>query len=65
MKHYPIRKEELKTELEQRLFKIYSRDTEIYTEMLKNNPEAKELWDKINKTDLEAHKKYQEILFKE
>ena len=49
MKHYPIRKEELKIELEQRLFKIYSRDTEIYTKMLKNNLEAKELWDKINK----------------
>ena len=65
MKHYPIRKEELKTEFEQRLFKIYNRDTEIYTKMLKNNPEAKELWDKINKIDLEAHKKYQEILFEE
>lgn len=63
MKHCPIKKQELKTELEQRLFRIYSRDTEIYTEMTKNNLEAKELWDKINKADLEAQKKYQEILF--
>ncbi|MDP3014891.1 MAG: hypothetical protein Q8N28_00480 [bacterium] len=43
MKHYPVVKKELKTELEQRLFKLYSRDTEIYNEIIKGNPEAKEL----------------------
>ncbi len=63
MRRYPVEKEELKTELEQRLFRIYSRDTKIYTEMIKNNLEAKELWDKINKADLEKQKEFQEVLF--
>ncbi|NCO25091.1 MAG: hypothetical protein COW72_02110, partial [Candidatus Nealsonbacteria bacterium CG18_big_fil_WC_8_21_14_2_50_37_10] len=63
MKHYPVIKEELKTELEQRLFKIYSDETEIYNEMIKGNPEAKELWNKIIEADLKEQKEYQKVLF--
>lgn len=63
MKHYSIKKEELKTELEQRLFKIYSQETEIYNEMIKSNPEAKELWVKIIETDLKEQEKQQKVLF--
>ncbi|MBU4298611.1 hypothetical protein KJ636_01035 [Patescibacteria group bacterium] len=63
MKHYPIIKEELKTELEQRLFKIYGNETEIYNEMLKGNPKAKELWIKIIEADLKEQEKQQKILF--
>jgi len=63
MKHYPIKKEELKTEFEQRLFKIYSDETEIYNEMIKGNPEAKELWNKIIEADLKEQKEYQKVLF--
>ncbi|MGC8881157.1 MAG: hypothetical protein ACP5OX_02795 [Minisyncoccia bacterium] len=63
MKHYPIKKEKLKTELEQRLFKIYSDETEIYNEMVKGNSEAKELWAKIIEADLKEQEKYQELLF--
>ncbi len=63
MRHYPIKKEELKTELEQRLFTIYSRDTETYNEMIKGNPEAKELWNKIIEADLKEQEKYQKLLF--
>jgi hypothetical protein len=63
MKHYPIKEEELKTELEQRLFKIYSQETEIYKEMIKGNPEAKELWNKIIEADIKEQEKYQKVLF--
>jgi hypothetical protein len=63
MKHYPIKKEELKTEIEQRLFKIYSQETEIYKEMIKGNLKAKELWFKIIEADLVEQKKQQELLF--
>jgi hypothetical protein len=63
MKHYPIKEEELKTELEQRLFKIYSQETEIYKEMIEGNPEAKELWNKIIEADIKEQEKYQKILF--
>jgi len=63
MRHYPIKKEELKTELEQRLFRIYSNETEIYNEMIKGNPEAKELWNKIIEADIKEQEKYQQVLF--
>ena len=62
MRYYPIKKEELKTELEQRLFRIYSEETEIYNEMTKGNPEARELWNKIIEADLKEQEKYQEAL---
>ncbi len=62
MRHYPIKKDELKTELEQKLFKIYSNETEIYNEMIKDNPEAKELWIKIIEADIKEQEKYQEVL---
>jgi hypothetical protein len=41
-RYYPIKPEELKTELEQRLFKSYSNDTKIYAEMIKGSSEAKD-----------------------
>ena len=63
MRHYPIKKDELKTELEQRLFKIYSNETEVYNEMIKGNPEAKELWNKIIEADITEQKKQQKLLF--
>lgn len=63
MRHYPIKPEDLKTKLERRLFKIYSQETEIYKEMIKDNPEAKELWNKIIEADLIEQKKQQELLF--
>ena len=63
MKHYPITPEELKTELEQRLFKSYSNETEIYNEMIKGNLGAKELWVKIIEADLKEQEKQQELLF--
>jgi hypothetical protein len=63
MKHYPIKEEELKTELEQRLFKIYSQETEIYKEMIEGNPQAKEVWNKIIELDIKKQEKYQKLLF--
>jgi len=63
MQHHPIKKEKLKTELEQRLFKIYTRDTEIYNAMVEGNPEAEKLWIKIIETDLKEQEKYQKLLF--
>lgn len=63
MRYYPIKKEGLKTEPEQRLFKIYSNETEIYNEMIKGNPKAKELWVRIIKADIKEQKKDQKILF--
>lgn len=62
-RHYPIKKEELKTELEQRLFKLYSNETEIHNEMIKGNPEAKELWNKIIEADIKEQEKQQKVLF--
>ena len=63
MRHYPIKEEELKTELEQRLFTIYTRETEIYNEMNKGSLEAKELWNKIIEADIKEQEKYQKALF--
>ena len=63
MRYYPIKKEELKTELEQRLFEIYSRDTETYNEMIKGNPEAKKLWVKIIEADIKEQEKQRRVLF--
>lgn len=63
IRHYPIKKEKLKTELEQRLFEIYSRDTETYNETIKGNPEAKEFWSKIIEADIKEQKEYQKVLF--
>ena len=63
MNHYPIKREELKTEFEQRLFKIYSNETEIYNEMIKGSPKAKESWDKIIEADIKEQKEYQKVLF--
>jgi hypothetical protein len=63
MKQYPIEKDDLKTELEQRLFRIYSNETEVYNEMTKGNPEAKELWNKIIEADLKEQEKQQKVLF--
>ena len=63
MKHYPIKPEDLKTELEQRLFKLYSNETEIYNEMIKGNPEAKVFWDKIIEADIKEQEKQQKLLF--
>lgn len=63
MKHYPVEGDELKTELEQRLFKIYSQETETYNQMIKGNPEAKELWKKIIDADIKVQKQYQKVLF--
>jgi len=65
MRYYPIKEEELKTELEQRLFEIYSRDTNTYNEMIKGDQEAKELWSKIIEADLKKQKEYQKVLFEE
>jgi len=63
MEHYLIKKEELKTKLEQRLFDLYNRDTYTYNEMIKGDPEAKEFWSKIIEADLKEQKKYQKVLF--
>lgn len=62
MRYYLVKKEELKTELEQRLFKNYSQETKIYNEMIKGNPEAKGFWNKIIEADLKAQKKAQKVL---
>jgi len=63
MRHYPIKPEGLKTELEQRLFKSYSNETEIYNEMIKGNLRAKELWVKIIEADIKEQEKQQKVLF--
>jgi len=63
IKHYPIEEDELKTELEQRLFKIYTRDTETYNAMIKGSPEANELWNTIIKEDIRYQEEYQRLLF--
>lgn len=64
-KHYPIEEGDLKTELEQRLFKIYTRDTEIYNAMAEGDSEANELWNKIIEEDIKYQKEYQRLLFGE
>ena len=61
--YFPVRKEEL-TEREQKLFELYSDETEIYNEIIKGNPEAKELWVKIIEADIKEQEKYQELLLK-
>jgi len=63
MRYYPIKKDELKTELEQRLFRIYSDETETYNELIKGNPEAKKLWNRIIEADITEQKKQQKLLF--
>ena len=65
MKYYPIKERGLKTELEQRLFKIYTRDTETYNAMAGGNPEASELWNTIIKEDIRYQEEYQRLLFGE
>ena len=65
MKHYPIEEGGLRTELEQRLLKIYTRDTEIYNAMAKGNPDARELWNKIIAEDIKYQKEYQGLLLGE
>ena len=39
-KYYPIVEKDLKTEVEQRLFKNYSNETKVYKEMIKGKIEA-------------------------
>jgi len=56
MKHYPIEEGVLKIELERRLFKIYTRDAEIYNAMVEDSPEANELWNTIIKEDINTRK---------
>lgn len=63
MRYYPIKKEELKTELEQRLFDLYGRDAYIYGGMVEGDSEAKEFWNKIIEANLKEQKKQQELLF--
>jgi hypothetical protein len=62
MKHYPIKEGDLKTELEQRLFKIYTRDAETYNAMVQGVSEASELWNKIIKEDIKYQEEYQKIV---
>ena len=63
MMYYPIKPEDLKTELEQRLFRIYSQETEVYNEMMNGNLEAKGLWNKIIEADIKEQEKQQRVLF--
>jgi hypothetical protein len=63
MKHYPIKNEDLKSEIEQRLFKLYSQEAEVYNEMINSNSKVKELWNKIIEEDIKAQKDYQKLLF--
>jgi hypothetical protein len=65
MKHYPIGEGDLKTELEQRLFKIYTQDAETYNAMVRGVSEANELWNKIIEEDIKYQKEYQGLLFGE
>jgi len=59
MRYYPVKKGDLKTDIEERLFKMYSEQTEVYNEMIKDNPKAKELWNKIIEADIKEQEKYQ------
>ncbi|MFH1824404.1 MAG: hypothetical protein ABH873_04165 [Candidatus Firestonebacteria bacterium] len=65
MKYYPIEEGLLKTEIEQRLFRIYTQDTEVYNAMMKDSPGASELWNKIIEEDIKYQKEYQGLLFGE
>ena len=62
MKHYPIKEEDLKTELEQRLFKNYTQQTDIYNWMMDNEPDAKVMWNKIIEADVKEQEKQQNLL---
>jgi len=62
MKHYPIKEENLKTELEQRLFKNYTQETDIYNWMMNNEPDAKVMWNKIIEADIREQEKQQKLL---
>ena len=64
-KHYPVVEEDLKTEVEQRLFKNYSNETKVYEEMIKGNSMAQELWTKVIEADIGQQEKYQQILFQD
>ena len=63
MKHYPIDQKELKTEIEQKLFDSYNGEAGVYFEMIKGNPEAKEVWYKIIEADIKEQSKQQKLLF--
>jgi len=54
--NFPVQKDESKTELEQRFFKLYSDEAEVYNEMIKNNPEAEELWERIIEENIKFQK---------
>jgi hypothetical protein len=62
-KHYPINNEDLKSEVEQRLFKLYTQEAKVYNEMIHGNSKAKELWNKIIEEDIKTQKDYQKLLF--
>ena len=62
MKHYPIKEDDLKTELEQRLFKNYSQQTDIYNWMVNKEPDAKKMWNKIIEADIKEQEKQQNLL---
>lgn len=59
--------EELKTELEQRLFRRYRND-KIYNKITKGNSKAKELWNKVIKVDIKIveikeQEEHRQVLF--
>ena len=60
--NFPVGKDELKNELETRLYNLYSQETEIYNETIKSNSEAKELWNKIIEEDIKVQKEQQSKL---
>ena len=62
MKHYPVKEGDLKTELKQRLFKNYTQETDIYNWMMNNEPDAKEMWNKIIEADIKEQEKQQKLL---
>ena len=65
MKYYPVQEGELKTEIEQRLFRIYTRDTITYNAKVQAISEASELWNTIIKENIKYQKEYQRLLFGE
>ena len=62
-RHYLINREELKIEFEQKLFDSYNGEAGVYFEMIKDNPEAEEVWRKIIEVNLKEQKKQQKVLF--
>jgi hypothetical protein len=62
MKHYPVKEEDLKTDIEQRLFKNYTQQTDIYNWMMNNEPDAKVMWNKIIEADIKEQEKQQKLL---